>query len=99
MQALYTPLPTFTRWLTCGFLSAHAAAPLAVEHTLAKHGFHRELRPQGLTLRCTRGCVWLTQDGEEQDIVLEAGQNHVCTTGSRLLVHALEASAFSTRRA
>ena len=98
MQAILNALAGFTRWSDT-FVPANAAAPLAVEHTLDKHGFHRELWPLGLTLRCTRGCLWLTQDGQAQDVVLEAGQHHACTTGSRLLVDALEESTFNTCRA
>ena len=57
------------------------------------------LSSRGLTVRWTSDCLWLTQDGKGQDIVLEAGQYHTCTADSRLVVHALEASRFRANRA
>lgn len=78
-----------------------AAAPVAarpVPHAIAKKAFHHEGAPLGLAVQCLTGCLWLTQDGDDRDIVLDAGQSHTCDRQSRLVVHALDASTFTTCR-
>lgn len=51
-------------------------------------------RPQGWTIACEEGSLWITYDGDPKDIVLTAGQRHVAERASRMLVHALGDSAF-----
>ncbi len=50
-------------------------------------------RPRGRCIRCASGTLWLCFDGEQVDIVLEAGESHRCRSGSRLSIHALAAAA------
>lgn len=50
-------------------------------------------RPLGCTVECERGSLWITFDGEPDDIVLDAGERHVAERRSRMLVHALDDSA------
>jgi hypothetical protein len=54
-------------------------------------------RPQGQTVTCEAGTLWLTFDNEPQDVILEAGQSHHCTSASRLGIHALAAALLSVR--
>lgn len=49
-------------------------------------------QPQGCTVRCQAGTLWLTFDGEPQDVVLEAGDSHHCARASRLGIHAMTAA-------
>ena len=48
-------------------------------------------RPRGRLVRCVAGTLWLTFDGEPQDVILEAGDSHRCTSASRLGIHAMQA--------
>jgi hypothetical protein len=48
-------------------------------------------RPLGRRIVCESGTLWLAFDGE-QDIVLEAGESHLCTKASPLSIHALSAA-------
>lgn len=49
-------------------------------------------QPRGCTVRCQAGTLWLTFDGEPQDVVLEAGESHRCARASRLGIHAMAAA-------
>jgi len=49
-------------------------------------------RPRGHRVSCESGTLWLTFDGEPVDIVLEAGESHLCTKASPLSIHALSAA-------
>lgn len=64
--------------------AAAAARPLARGRSLAL------ARPQGRLVRCDRGCIWLTHDGDPRDIVLAAGEAHRCDRDAPLIVHALD---------
>ncbi|MBL8331106.1 MAG: DUF2917 domain-containing protein [Rubrivivax sp.] len=50
------------------------------------------LRPLGRRVSCESGTLWLCFDGEPQDIVLEAGETHVCAKRSAVSIHALSPS-------
>lgn len=49
-------------------------------------------RPEYTQIECFNGCVWVTQDGDPRDILLEAGETLVVDQPARVLVHALESS-------
>jgi hypothetical protein len=51
-------------------------------------------RPQGRTIRCEAGRLWLSFDGEARDVVLDAGESHLCTLAAPLAIHGLTAAAF-----
>ncbi len=55
-------------------------------------------RPEHTQIECFNGCVWVTQDGDPKDILLEAGQSLLLEQPARVLVHALESSQVSIRR-
>jgi hypothetical protein len=68
------------------WIAPAGAAPLA----LGKGATRAVQRPEGVTIECQRGCLWLTHDGDPRDVVLCAGQRYTSLLGQRLLVHALE---------
>ena len=43
-------------------------------------------------VRCLRGSIWITRDGEAIDILLYAGEPLACQRGDRLVVEALDAA-------
>ncbi len=60
--------------------------------SLAKGRLHYVARPQARQITCTAGSVWLTFDGEPQDVVLEAGESYRCESSARLGISAFEPS-------
>ena len=60
--------------------------------SLAKGRLHYVAKPQGQQITCMAGSVWLTFDGEPQDVVLEAGESYRCVSHSRLGISAFEAA-------
>jgi Protein of unknown function (DUF2917) len=48
--------------------------------------------PLGHALVCLAGCIWITQDGDPRDVVINAGQVFTPDRNRRTLIHALEAS-------
>lgn len=52
----------------------------------------------GTSIECTRGCLWLTEDGSVEDVVLEPGDAWAATRERTVLVNALrEESVFAVR--
>lgn len=66
----------------------------AAKQTLALHATDRFTGAAGQWLACSRGCLWITQDGDPKDVILSAGQHCTLGTGRQVLVHALEPSAY-----
>ncbi|MBK5105776.1 MAG: DUF2917 domain-containing protein [Burkholderiales bacterium] len=60
--------------------------------SLAKGGLHYVAKPRSQQITCMAGAVWLTFDGEPQDVVLEAGESYRCVSNSRLGISAFEAA-------
>lgn len=54
------------------------------------------LKPHGRRITCEAGALWLTFDGEPVDVILEAGQSHLCAKTSKLLIHPLGQTAVYT---
>ncbi len=52
-------------------------------------------KPLGREVVCDAGTLWLTFDGEPQDVILEAGESYRCIKGSKLAIHALAAARWS----
>ena len=44
-----------------------------------------------------RGAVWVTQDGDLNDVVLDAGQTHVLERDATVLIQALDAACVSVQ--
>lgn len=45
--------------------------------------------PFGREIGCLRGTLWITHDGDNKDIVLEAGGLYTADRDARMLVHAM----------
>jgi len=88
LAALVHPL---TRWLRPR--AASASRPAAWTVSLQRHETRAVTNFEGGTIECIDGCIWLTQDGDCRDVLLEAGQFHVTDRGARLLIHAMACSA------
>ena len=52
-------------------------------------------RPRGHVLRADAGTVWITVDGQAQDIVLDAGQSHHFSDEAPALVGSLDGAALA----
>ena len=48
---------------------------------------------KGSEIRCLRGSLWITQDGDPRDIVLEAGESFTVDRRGPAIVWALRASS------
>ncbi|HEU0203198.1 MAG TPA: DUF2917 domain-containing protein [Burkholderiaceae bacterium] len=58
-------------------------------------GRRRHLKLQdarGTTLDCVRGTLWITQDNDARDIVLEAGERFVLDRDGMALVQAIDSA-------
>jgi hypothetical protein len=73
-------------------LVARAPSPALRRH-IDKNATAWIEHPAGRTVTCDAGTLWLTFDGEPEDVILEAGQTHRCTHRSRLAIHALDPAA------
>ena len=65
---------------------------------LAKGHILAVQNPYQQSVECLQGCLWITQDGDTQDIILEAGQNYVAKHNSRMLIYALETVTVKVRQ-
>jgi Protein of unknown function (DUF2917) len=63
-------------------------------HELAKGRLRRIHDGQGLRVQCLGGCLWLTQDGDRRDIVLEAGDGFTIDRDGDTYLSALADSRF-----
>lgn len=70
------PRPRVTRWFV-----AHV-----------RHGATREIAPPPgkVVLHCRQGEAWITQDGCQKDVVLQARESWKVPPGERMFVHALD---------
>jgi hypothetical protein len=50
-------------------------------------------RPEGMTITCTHGSLWITHDGDAKDLMLAAGDRYTSERTGRMLVYGLESSA------
>lgn len=68
--------------------SAPAAPPAS--RTLARGAILRIPEPAGARIDCLAGSLWVTQDNDPRDIMLEAGESCELSGRARVLVQALE---------
>jgi hypothetical protein len=68
-----------------------ASEPADAAIALGKDEIARVEHPLGVTISCRSGRVWLTNDRDRKDVVLDAGESHVCDRDSRLTMQALRA--------
>lgn len=83
--ASWFSLPIHRSLKTASCVGAHSdVQSLAKGSTLALENPHQQ------SVECLRGCLWITQDGDTRDIILDAGQNYVAKHNARMLIYALE---------
>ena len=63
-------------------------------HDLAKGQLHRIHDGQGLRVQCLSGCLWLTQESDPRDVVLEAGDAFTIDRAGNTYLSALADSRF-----
>ena len=61
-------------------------AALPIVHRLRRDQFLRFEHPCGLRLCAEQGALWVTVDGEPEDITIEAGDSHVFAGDAAVLV-------------
>ncbi|HEU4458507.1 MAG TPA: DUF2917 domain-containing protein [Methylibium sp.] len=64
----------------------------------ASHALLHADEAEGAVLECHDGRLWVTQHGDQRDIVLEAGQRFTIERPGRTLVEALRPAVVSLRR-
>jgi hypothetical protein len=52
---------------------------------------------RGARIESRRGAVWVTQDGDLHDVVLDAGEAHVLDRDAPVLIQALDAACVSVQ--
>jgi hypothetical protein len=70
----------------------HAQPPDTVVRLAAHATLARQLRA-GACIAVQSGRVWLTQTGDANDYVVDAGQRHVLACNGRVVIEAFPASA------
>jgi hypothetical protein len=65
-----------------------AAAPMGAT-LLQCHQTLWVARPLGLLVRCESGTLWLVFDRDRADVVLEPGEELLCTRQAKLSIHAM----------
>ena len=59
---------------------------------LARHEIRAFAGHPGLRIESRRGALWITQDGDPRDVVIEAGQSHAIDREGPVYVQALDAA-------
>jgi hypothetical protein len=93
--ALITPALALDRLLAAVLRRTRPSVSPTAAHRLPANSTLWIARPLGRTVRCEAGTLWLTFDGEPQDLILEPGQSLVCAKPSRLGIHALSAARYT----
>jgi Protein of unknown function (DUF2917) len=62
--------------------------------TLPRHAVHRLDDARGWLVTCLAGSLWLTQQGDRRDLVLEAGDEAVVERDGLTLIAALDDARF-----
>lgn len=60
---------------------------------LSRDQIMRTARPLGKTVHCVEGSLWLTFDEDCRDVVLAAGDRHICDRNTTLTIQALDEDA------
>ncbi len=64
---------------------------------LRHRGFLPVLEAAGTHIACLHGCIWITEDGCTDDIVLEIGETYEISRPGRAVVQALRDSVVGLR--
>lgn len=81
-------------WSRSHFAAApHDAADITHRFTMQlRQGCSEEVvQPgRGVQVRCKRGRLWITHDGDPKDVVLEPDESYTAERGARMTLHALQ---------
>ncbi len=77
----------------------NVAGPATEVELLAGGLWHMRGDQRWRVIICVRGMVWVTQERDLQDYVLEAGQAFIVTQPGQVLVQALETACFQVTSA
>lgn len=55
---------------------------------LARHGHIQVIDGRGASVRCLQGSLWLTQDGDPNDVVLTAGESFTLDRDGLAIIYA-----------
>ncbi|MGL4400263.1 MAG: DUF2917 domain-containing protein [Luteolibacter sp.] len=83
---LILPVTVFCRWYAGRPCQTNTFGP----HELKRREVLSSFLPEGARVRCVRGLLWITRDGDADDILLHAGGSLVCERRDRLVIEALE---------
>ena len=88
---MQTILPTtpLTRWLTGYRSQSIRPGPRTTRELPSRRVLTASFSECG-RITCLSGELWITRDGESQDIILRTGGTLACDSGSRIVVEALE---------
>ena len=56
------------------------------------------LTPRGKIISCLKGSIWVTQEKDLEDYILEEGESFMVTVPGRVIVQALSDARFSVNR-
>lgn len=69
-----------------------------IEYQLAARASVVLTRSAGLEVRCRAGSVWLTQYGDDRDIVLRPGQSFVLSLATAVVMSSAQGARLSVQR-
>lgn len=78
----------FRLFALAGTAHRRTRAPTVEHVTLPANGWRSIHRPAGLSIRCHRGRVVITQEGDPRDFLLVAGESYDVTRNAHLYVQA-----------
>jgi hypothetical protein len=73
-------------------ISAHSTREPGLLNGLRKGQLLAVRARRGARIESRRGAVWVTQDGDPTDVVLNPGETHVLTSDKPVLIQALDAA-------
>jgi hypothetical protein len=73
---------------------ALAASLRALPLRLRRHSSLMVPRPLGKQLHCLSGVLWVTQEGDSNDVILTVGESYFVERAARMLVSALQDAKF-----
>jgi hypothetical protein len=84
--------PTMLPFFASTLQASSPATPLQRRQTF-------QLRARrGERIECRTGQLWVTQDGDPRDVILQAGQSFILDRAGAALISALEEASFVYRR-
>lgn len=87
-------------WSRVHFAALQRAPADAPDAPMVTHRFTMQLRQgwseevvqpdHGVQVRCKRGRLWITHDGDPKDVVLDPDETYTAERGARMTLHAMQ---------